>query len=361
MRRLPENPLITPADVRPSRPDFEVIGTFNAGVARLGDEVVLLLRVAERPRACAAEAAASSPRRRERAPGAVVAPIWNAERGELEVLSVHRGDPDLVEEDERVFTYRGVFHTTSISHLRVARSRDGVRFRVEEAPALFPELPTEAFGVEDPRITRIGGEFWVAYKAVSGQGIATALAVTRDFASFERKGVILCPENLDVAIFPAKVGEGYAALTRPETRHPTPPSIWLARSPDLLHWGRHERIMAPRPGKWDSGRIGASCVPFRTPAGWLEIYHGADERNRYCLGASLLDLEDPSKVLARSDEPLLWPEAPYEREGFFGDVVFSCGADVAEDGAVTVYYGASDEATCAARTTVEELLAHLGQ
>ena len=142
-------------------------------------------------------------------------------------------------------------------------------------------------------------------------------------------------------------------------RYIGPVAVWSARSPDLLHWGDHAPALAPRPGHWDGMRVGASAVPFKTPQGWIEIYHGADERNRYCIGAALIDENDPSKVLARSAEPLMQPEAAYETEGFFGGVVFPCGADVREDGRVILYYGAADDSTCAAETTVDALLRHL--
>ena len=262
-------------------------------------------------------------------------------------------------EDERVFRYKGDFFLTSISHLRVAHSTDGVHFTIDESPLLFPADRHEAFGLEDPRITRIGEDYWITYKAVSRHGITTALAHTRDFRSVERRGIIFCPENLDVVIFPETIGGEYVAWTRPVGRHLGAPSIWLARSPDLIHWGAHEVVLCPRPNHWDAARVGAGTVPFRTDRGWLEIYHGADLENRYCMGVVLIDIDDPSKVLARCDEPLMWPETDYELAGFFGGVVFSCGADVAEDGTVTVYYGASDECTCAALTTVDELLGHV--
>jgi predicted GH43/DUF377 family glycosyl hydrolase len=100
-------------------------------------------------------------------------------------------------------------------------------------------------------------------------------------------------------------------------------------------------------------------VPIKTDRGWLSIYHGADEDQRYCLGALLTALDDPARVLARSEQPILVPETYYETKGFFGNVVFSCGAVVEANGRVVVYYGASDEHTCAAETTIDELLKSL--
>ena len=345
MERLAENPLITPGDLKPSRPDFEVVGTFNAGVTRFGEEVILLLRVAERPR--------------EESKTTVASPVWRAERGKIEVLRIRRDDPELREEDARLFRYRGNFYLTSISHLRLARSRDGIHFKVEEKPALLPEIALESYGLEDPRITRMGDDYWITYKAVSKHGVTTALAHTRDFVTYRGHGILFSPENLDVVIFPEQVRSHYLAWTRPVGEYMGPPAIWSARSPNLLHWGEHQPALLPRPGRWDSSRIGSGAVPFLTPRGWIEIYHGADHHSRYSLGAVLMETSDPSRILGRSERPLLEPERKYEPGGFFGNVVFSCGADVTPEGKVTVYYGASDQYTCAATTTVDEILTGL--
>jgi predicted GH43/DUF377 family glycosyl hydrolase len=345
MDRFSENPLIAPADVPPTRDDFEVIGAFNAGACRMGDEILLLLRVAERPKEIPADS--------------VVAPLYDVEQDEVRPKFIKMSDPDLIVDDERVFRYAGQFYTTSISHLRVARSRDGVNFTISDEPALMPATETETLGLEDPRITQIGSNYWITYKAVSEHGVTTALAHTTDFKSFDRHGVILCPENLDVVIFPQKFGDHYYAWTRPVGVHAGPPTIWSARSPDLAHWGHHQVALLPRRGKWDGGRVGASCVPFLTDKGWVVIYHGADPGHRYCIGAALLDAEQPEHVIKRSEEPLMQPEADYEVHGFFGKVVFPCGAVVEDDGSVLMYYGAADEKTCGVRTSVDRLLEHL--
>jgi predicted GH43/DUF377 family glycosyl hydrolase len=344
VRRHHDNPLVMPKDVKPSRSDYEVLGAFNPGVCRFGDETILLLRVAERPS--------------DRDDGWLVSPAYNAETGEIDCLRVRTDDADLGEVEERVFTYKGRMRLTSLSHLRLARSADGVTFTVEDRPAIFPELATEAFGVEDCRITQIGDTCWITYKGVSPDGICVSIASTKDFVSFERHGISFCPHNLDVAIFPEKVGGDFAALTRPESWFAGLPAMWLARSPDLIHWGRHVPLIAPRAGMWDSGRVGASAVPFLTDRGWLEIYHGADPENVYCTGLALLDAQDPSRVIARSDDPILVPQTEYEMGGFFGGVIFASGATVV-DGQVTLYYGASDDTTAAASASVDELLALL--
>ena len=134
--------------------------------------------------------------------------------------------------------------------------------------------------------------------------------------------------------------------------------IWLAQSNDLEHWGKHRCIARTRRGMWDSVRVGAGASPIKTGEGWLEIYHGADEDNRYCLGALLLDLEDPSRVIARSEEPILEPVMAYEKNGFFANVVFTNG-HIIEGDRITLYYGASDEFICGARSSITDILSTL--
>jgi predicted GH43/DUF377 family glycosyl hydrolase len=136
--------------------------------------------------------------------------------------------------------------------------------------------------------------------------------------------------------------------------------IWLAYSPDLVHWGDHRIVCRTRPGTWDSARVGGGAVPINTDPGGRAIYHGADASDRYCLGALLLDASDPSRVLGRSREPLMAPEADFERRGFFGNVVFTCGA-VADGDRLTIYYGASDEYTCGAQVSISEVLTDFGR
>ena len=346
VERFAENPLISPAQVKPSREGWEVVSAFNAGAIARGSEVLLLVRVAERPVA--------------ETPDDLIAPVLDAsiDPPSIRLFRVRRNDPDLEASDPRMFKYRGQTYLTSISHLRIARSSDRRRFVIEDKPALAAATWYEAFGVEDPRITEIDGRYLVTYTAVSQYGIATALASTADFTSFTRLGLIFPPENRDVTIFPQKVDDRYVCHHRPVGHHIGGMDMWAAYSPDLQHWGEHTRVMGVRPGCWDSSRIGGGAVPIRTERGWLAIYHGADESNRYSLGALLCDLDQPEIVLARSEEPLLTPEAPYETTGFFGNVVFTCGT-VLQGDSLTIYYGAADTCVCGARVSLVELLTSL--
>lgn len=342
VERFAENPLITPADVPPSQDDYEVVGAFNPAAIEYDGQVLLMLRVAERPK--------------DKADDEQVAPILNAETGEIELFRKKNDDPDVEIPDSRSFYYKGKMHLTSISHLRLARSSDGVNFTIDEKPAVFPEMPYETFGLEDPRITKLEDRYVIAYKVVSQNGICTGLLETKDFVSYERKGIIFCPENIDVVIFPEKIEGKYFALTRPVPMYIGPRGVWIASSPDLVHWGGHAPLLLPRENQFDSGKSGGSCVPVKTDKGWLEIYHGSDLDDKYSLGAALLDLDDPTKVIARSTTPLMHPEAEYEVKGFYGNVVFACGATTKDDGTVTIYYGAGDESTAAAVTTIDKII-----
>ena len=342
VQRYPENPVVTPAMVPPSGPDFEVMCAFNAGVATYQGETILLLRVAER---------AISDEKIVRVPVL----DCSGSRPAIRIVEFSRNDPEIDFSDSRKISGPGVFYLTSISHLRVARSKDGRRFTVDPTPALFPDRPSEVFGIEDPRVTEIDGIYYIAYKGVAPNGITSELATTRDFVTYEKQGIIFCPENLDVCIFPEQVGGRYVALHRPVPRMIGDPNMWIAYSPDMIHWGEHHFLMGVQPGKWDSGRVGGGAVPIKTDRGWLEIYHGATENDVYCLGAVLLDLDEPHKVIARSAEPILRPEAPYELQGFFPNVIFTCGATVEGD-RVSVYYGAADMVMAGADLSLKEIL-----
>ncbi len=345
VERYAENPLIIPGDVPPSRDDFEVVGAFNAGATVFDDEILLLLRVAERPK--------------DKESNEELAPILDPETGNIDYFRVSHGDPDLSVPDSRSFTYKGNRYLTSISHLRLARSKDGRRFSIDAEPTVFPEKEYETYGLEDPRITPLDGQFLISYKVVSQHGIGTGLLKTSDFVNFERQGIIFCPENIDVVLFPERINGKYYALTRPVPVYIGPRAVWIASSNDLIHWGNHVPLIGPRPGEFDGAKTGGGCVPIKTDRGWLEIYHGSDEQGCYSLAVALLDLNDPSRVIARAKGPLMEPEADYELQGFYGNVVFSCGAVADDKGNVVIYYGASDECTAGASTTIDAMLSTL--
>jgi predicted GH43/DUF377 family glycosyl hydrolase len=327
--------MLRPEDVPPSAPDWEVIGAFNPGAAKVGNEVVLLIRVAERPR--------------DLRPGFTALPRWSPDAG-FTIDWVANEELELV--DPRVVRRRsdGLLRLTFVSHLRLAYSRDGKAIdRLGEA-ALVPASVDEEYGVEDPRITTIDGRYYITYVAVSRHGAATALASTSDFKSFERHGIIFCPENKDVVLFPSRVADRYMALHRPVgATQFTRPQMWIASSPDLIHWGQHKYLYGGQ-HEWESGRIGGGTPPILIRDGWLEIYHGnlrttvAGEVGAYFGAAMLLDKDDPSRVIATGREPILTPTENFEREGFVANVVFPT-AVVPVGEWMLIYYGASDKYT----------------
>jgi predicted GH43/DUF377 family glycosyl hydrolase len=194
---------------------------------------------------------------------------------------------------------------------------------------------------------------------VSPDSWATSLVSTRDFKDVQRHGLIFPPQNKDVCLFPERIHGRYCALHRPHNSGFGRPSIWYAESPDLIHWGGHQCLIRPRDNDWENERIGGGAPCLKTPAGWLQIYHAANRDNTYRLFTLLLDLEDPRRVLKRASRPLIEPETDYETEGFFGRVIFCNGTVQLDDGGVWIYYGAADQTTCLAETTLEELLASL--
>ena len=347
--RAKENPLVTPDQVKPWQKGFQVVCTFNAGVAQYGGEVLLLLRVAEKPPQASA--------------GFVNVPELIQENGEwrVAVRTLSLNDPRYDFSDPRKILDRekeNYVFLTSISHLRLARSRDGVHFSVEDRPFIMPDSAMEAFGAEDARITQINDTYFINYTAVSSHGITTALAETKDFVRVQKHGLIFQTEARDVCIFPQKIQGKYWALTRPVPKQIGEAKIWVCASPDMLHWGEFQPLPLPR-FSWDGARNGGGAVPIRTEKGWLVLYHGADRAsNRYSMGAALLAGDDPARVLAVSPEPVLFAEAEYETKGFYPNVVFSCGALVKND-EVQMYYGAADRVMGLARAKLADIMSAL--
>jgi len=257
-------------------------------------------------------------------------------------------------------TYQGKMYLSTLSHLRLVCSDDGKKFYepVHLPSEIFGQGALETYGIEDCRVSFINNEYCLTFTQVSENGVGVGLMRTKDWVHFDREGMILPPHNKDCALFEEKIGGKYYCLHRPSGKDLGGNFIWQASSHDMLHWGRHKCVMKTRPGMWDCARIGAGAAPIKTDAGWLEIYHGADFNNRYCLGAVLFDLNDPSIVLARSIEPIFEPTKTYETNGFFGNVVFTNGHLVEGDN-IHMYYGASDEVICGATLSISEILATL--
>lgn len=261
-----------------------------------------------------------------------------------------------------------------LSRFGYAMTRDGET--IEERPTLPVyegdiDDPYSRLGVEDPRITRLDGRYYITYTLASLYRVDTppkirneqapwrvraGMLVTDDFRQFESFGHILPDlDTKDVVLFPERISGRYALL------HRIYPDIQIAFSDDLRHWDGHQTIMRPRPGTWEGERVGAGNPPIKTELGWLTFYHANEfferegNKKRYRIGLAVLDLEHPERVIYRHPEPILEPETSYERTGAVNDIVFVCGC-VERDGLYYLYYGAGDGVSAVATVPKDEVL-----
>ncbi len=249
------------------------------------------------------------------------------------------------------------------SILGLARSKDGFSFIVDPEPFMTPATEGEfakyeAFGVEDPRITFIDGEYWMTYSAYSEHGVRIGLAKIIDFKRIERYSLITEADYRNVVLFPEKINGLYVRLDRPHSEI-SPWSVWISYSPDLKYWGDSQLIMKPVQYHWDEMKIGPGAPPIKTDKGWLNIYHGVFptmDSSVYRLGVALHDLHDPSVILGISDDWILQPEEPYELTGYVHNVVFTCAAVRYKYNELLLYWGGADTVMCVGTVKISDLL-----
>ena len=193
-------------------------------------------------------------------------------------------------------------------------------------------------------------------------GPTIGLAHTNDFRTFVQLDNAYLPFNRNGVLFPRRIAGAYAMLSRPsDGGHTAFGDIFYSKSPDLVHWGRHRHVMAPLPLSWQATKIGAGPTPIETEDGWLVLYHGVLTSCNgfvYAMGAALLDLDEPWRVVARGSRYLLAPHVPYEQVGDVPNVVFPCAALVDERAdRLTIYYGGADTVVCMAHAHLSEVLA----
>jgi len=279
-------------------------------------------------------------------------------------------------------------------YIGLAQSKDGFNFkRMFDRPILSPDIDNaDGGGVEDPRIVKLEdwyyltyasrpyapGRYWLAepqpwIDAPDEQGVsylkenhtATHLAISKDLIHFKKLGRItdLRVDDRDVIIFPEKINGQYARLSRPmqwcgagfENNNP---AIWISFSDNLMEWGEPQLLMQGEQW-WENAKIGGSCPPIKTEFGWLHLYHGVASKDKaYRVGAILLDLEHPSKILARTKDFIMEPGLPFETDGYYNGCVFPTG-NVVKDNILYVYYGAADKYICVATTPLPQLLNYL--
>jgi predicted GH43/DUF377 family glycosyl hydrolase len=252
---------------------------------------------------------------------------------------------------------------TGRSILGLAESDDGFHFVPRPQPFLVPATSGvfaeyEAFGVEDPRVTFLDGEYLITYSAYSQHGVRIALAKTRDWQSIERVALISQADMRNVVIFPARFNGRYARLDRPHSEI-SPWAIWISFSKDLIHWGDSRVVIKPVTYHWDEMKIGPGAPPIRTNRGWLHIYHGVFPTMAgavYRLGVALHDLDNPATVIGVCDRWILQPETECELTGYVPNVVFTCGAIPEDDGTVKIYWGGADKVMNVGTAKLDELV-----
>jgi beta-1,4-mannooligosaccharide/beta-1,4-mannosyl-N-acetylglucosamine phosphorylase len=266
--------------------------------------------------------------------------------------------------------YAGVFRvddTTREMNVHVGRSPDGVAWRISPQPIEFAPADDRILEIQgrfehayDPRVTWLEDRFYVTW-CNGYYGPTIGVGYTHDFETFYQLDNAFLPFNRNGVLFPRRIGGAYVLLSRPSDNGHTPfGDIFYSESPDLVHWGRHRHVMAPIPWTWQSTKIGAGPTPIETPQGWLLIYHGVLTSCNgyvYSMGAALLDLDQPWKVIARSRDYLLSPQVPYEQVGDVPNVAFPCAALVDEErDRLTIYYGGADTVVCMAHGFLSEVI-----
>ncbi len=296
-------------------------------------------------------------------------PILKAEDWPYPINSVFNAGATLLRDGTTLLLCR-VEDRRGLSHLCAARSSNGFDgWKIDPQPTLLPDpdnYPEELWGIEDPRITFVPElkKYAVVYTAYTRDGPGVALALTEDFYSYERYGVIMPPEDKDAALFPERIDGNWAMIHRPMS--PARAHMWISYSPDLKNWGKHVLMMVARKGAWwDANKIGLSSPPIETPDGWLVIYHGVKQSCSGCiyrLGLALFDLKNPEICIKRGSEWIFAPEEPYEQHGDVANVVFPCGYTIGPDGdSINIYYGAADTCIALATSSIKEMLKWLGE
>ena len=258
-----------------------------------------------------------------------------------------------------------IWRNKEFTSMHVCDSDDGIHFNINPEP--FIQFTPQAQGEEnplfhldrwaiDPRVTKIGDTYYIMRPGDSSLGTVALLGCTKDWKTYEHIEIVSLPMNRVPCLFSEKIGGNYVRLDRPSGRREG--DIWIARSPDLIHWGQFRPLL--RAGfHWNSKKVGPT-VPIRTEQGWLVITHGVQDScagSRYSLGAMLLDLENPEKIVGQMKSWILTPDRDYEFNGNVPNVVFACSAlaDVARD-ELRVYYGAADTYMCLATGSLSQII-----
>ena len=258
------------------------------------------------------------------------------------------------------------------TNLGLAFSDDGLEWQVESDPC-FQISDSEILSVNDPRLIVIDGDCYMTFAIIGRHGIRGGIAKTTDFKSFQIIHQTL-PDNRNLVLFPERINGSFFRLDRPFASYLREEKnsfdIWISESRDLISWGRHRLLLKADEIPYCNEKIGPGPPPIKTEKGWLHIFHAVDVEpqrgkngweeqwyKRYTVGIMLLDLDDPTKILGVSGEPLMVPEADYEiKGGFRNNVIFPCGLILEDSGEVKIYYGAADTVVCLASADIDDLI-----
>ncbi len=260
--------------------------------------------------------------------------------------------------------YAGVFRiddTRRVMNIYTGRSEDGLNWRIGPEPIQFicdePEIAPFVYRY-DPRVCWMEDRYYVTW-CNGYHGPTIGVGYTEDFKKFYQLENAFLPFNRNGVLFPRRINGRFAMLSRPSDNGHTPfGEIYYSESPDMTFWGRHRHVMGT--GSWCYTKVGAGPTPIETSEGWLLIFHGVLTSCNgyvYSMGAALLDLDQPWKVIVRAAPYLISPQMLYECVGDVPNVVFPCAALVDGDtGRMAIYYGAADSVTALAFTRVDELI-----
>lgn len=357
-----EDVLIEPKDIKPTSGKFEVIGTYNPAAIRLPNEdIVLYMRVLE------------ILKKNESKDYYYVPRFIGEKKFEMKLDRFYKKDVTSKSKFDILFG-DGTKRLFFISHLRrVVLDKTGFKIKSIDSKPSFPGLKTDGeLGIEDPRIVKLGDRYVMTYVSLSRQGnVSTSFAISEDCLNWKRKGTIFSEMNKDVVLFPEMVRGNYYIFNRPEGGFEfTPPHVWMSTSKDLINWGRNRPLKLAKKGEWDYDRVGAGAPPLKTEAGWLLLYHGAIDKKEeqssgafkevpsYEVGAALLNLKNPRKIIAKARKPIIAPERKYEYHGIEDKhVVFPTGlVRDRNDKYVLLFSGGGDRVVTVKKIALKDII-----
>lgn len=357
--------LVTPKDIRPSSPDFEVIGTFNPAAQRLPDgNIVLYVRVIEKLKKTEDSNYCYSPR------------FVGKDKFKIKIDKFHKrliknfSDLDFIFKD-------GTKRLCFISHLRrIILNKTGFKvLSIDKKPSFYGVSWDGELGIEDPRITKINDLYVMTYVSLTkDDNISTSYAISNDCINWYRRGVIFGEQDKDVVIFPEIINNRYVAFDRPEGSFQfSLPHIWIAYSKDLEYWGDNDSVIISKKGDWDYGRKGAGPPPIKTKEGWLLLYHAVVDSNKfkrennleygiileeflsYFVGAALFDLKNPKKIIAKSNSPIISP-SKYGKMLLENKIVVFPTGIVMDNDNLLIFSGEGDRITTVKKISLQEIL-----